>query len=316
MSSHSLNPVAPAFVSRPREQLVLIARETLAAVKAGSYTDQHDGTYPFPNLSDIPDSTTYFPADALDDWETTIPPARSTPTECVIHLASTLQAIRLYTSASSEQPLGVLNFASATSPGGGFLGGARAQEETLARSSNLYSSLTSSPAHPFYASHHRQHASPDPRYSHAMLLTRNVHFARDDAGAWLAPVTADVLTSAAVNANTLHRWLNVPSSAPLPDEARIEVEGIMRARMARILSAFARNLDGKSTIILGSFGTGAFRNNVDFVARTWAELLQGPFKDVFARVVFAVIDDGSWKMFKEMFTQVGVAFREKREEAL
>ncbi|HBR75644.1 MAG TPA: TIGR02452 family protein, partial [Cyanobacteria bacterium UBA11159] len=37
--------------------------------------------------------------------------------------------------------IGVLNFASAKNPGGGFLRGTQAQEESLARSSALYKSL-------------------------------------------------------------------------------------------------------------------------------------------------------------------------------
>lgn len=40
-----------------------------------------------------------------------------------------------------EGPLVVLNFASARNPGGGFLGGAKAQEEDLCRCSGLYRTL-------------------------------------------------------------------------------------------------------------------------------------------------------------------------------
>jgi uncharacterized protein (TIGR02452 family) len=43
-----------------------------------------------------------------------------------------------------------LNFASATSPGGGFLSGARAQEECLARCSGLYACLADNPMYGFH----------------------------------------------------------------------------------------------------------------------------------------------------------------------
>ncbi|KZP28482.1 hypothetical protein FIBSPDRAFT_852625 [Athelia psychrophila] len=106
----------------------------------------------------------------------------------------------------ATENIGVLNFASATKPGGGFLTGAQAQEESLARSSTLYRSLTAAPAQAFYAAHNRN--SRGEYYTHAMALSPGVVFFRDDAGGWTEPVEADVLTSAAVNAgaarNTLH----------------------------------------------------------------------------------------------------------------
>jgi uncharacterized protein (TIGR02452 family) len=57
----------------------------------------------------------------------------------------------------------VLNFASATSPGGGFLNGARAQEEYLARSSCLYQCIRHNP---MYEYHRTQN---DPLYSDYMI---------------------------------------------------------------------------------------------------------------------------------------------------
>ncbi|KAF7292725.1 DUF2263 domain-containing protein [Mycena indigotica] len=311
MSSRTLNEVAPTFVSRPRDELKVIARATLAAVEQGFYTDSESARHPFVDLSSEANSTTCYDKDSFVDWRSVIK-RRSVPTECLIYQASTLQAIRQkHADLPTSSRLAILNFASATSPGGGFLGGARAQEETLARSSNLYSSLSSPIAAPFYSAHNTK---SDPRFSHAMVFTRNVRFTRDDAGNWLPPVDVDVLTSAAVNVNALRKSLHLPAERPLPADQDTEVESIMRERMTRILAAFAHN--GAEDIVLGSFGTGAFRNRVDFVAKTWAELLAGPFQDVFRCVVFAVIDQGSWRMFKDVFTQIGVHFTEEVAEPI
>ncbi|KAJ6510841.1 hypothetical protein C8R45DRAFT_965346 [Mycena sanguinolenta] len=318
MSSRTLNAEPPAFVRRPREELVEIAHDTLAAVKRGSYTvDLSTETHTLPDLASVNSSTIYFGPDALEDWQTAVAPKRSTSTEFVIYQATTLEGIRFCinpsSSASNHPHISVLNFASGTSPGGGFLGGARAQEETLARSSNLHSSLSSAAALPFYSAHR---TSKDPRSSHAMVLTPNVRFVRDDAGAWVAPADVDVLTSAAVNVNNLRKSLRIPEEGPLPGHISTDVSSIMRERMARILCAMARS--GAEEVILGSFGTGAFRNNVEFVAQTWADLLcgeQAPFRDVFRKVIFAIVDRGTWGMFCEVFRRAGANFEEVVKDA-
>jgi uncharacterized protein (TIGR02452 family) len=73
----------------------------------------------------------------------------------------------------------VLNFASATSPGGGFLNGARAQEEYLARSSCLYQCIR---YNPMYEYHRTQN---DPLYSDYMIYSPDVPVIRGDDGALL-----------------------------------------------------------------------------------------------------------------------------------
>nr|GAT58092.1 predicted protein [Mycena chlorophos] len=327
----------PSFFKQPREDLQEIARTTLAAVVRGSYHtdfDEVDRAHPFPDLSAVPDATRYFPEDASADWPSVKQLPKTVATELVLYRGSTLEALRLCFSVEPQwngpsQPCPtILNFASATSPGGeccsqilsavsyfapgGFLHGSRAQEETLARSSNLYSSLSSKMAAPFYAPHDTQ---LDPRYSHGMGLTRGVRFVRDDAGTWVVPADADVLTSAAVNVRALRTSLQESGKmdrgedTPLPPAVVSDVHNVMRERMSRILYTLYRT--GATDIVLGSFGTGSFGNNPEFVARTWAELLfagegVSPFWDLFRTVVFAVIDQSTFAVFQQVFARMGL----------
>ncbi|KAJ4480752.1 hypothetical protein C8R41DRAFT_896828 [Lentinula lateritia] len=238
-----------------------------------------------------------------------------------------------YFSSSTATPaatpkIGLLNFASATKPGGGFLNGASAQEESIARSSTLYYSLTTRNADEFYKLHKRMKHNgkwngldkgkkQDPSdarkqmeghnrdagfYTHAMIYSPSVLLFRDDTGSWLKPLPVDVLTSAAVNAGdirTKHHIKNATKSEKRALEARIEKE--MKERMARILHLFA--LKGVRNLVLGSFGTGVFKNKVEVVARLWKELLietGAQFEKSFDKVVFAVLGKETYETFEEV----------------
>ncbi|KAJ7736222.1 hypothetical protein DFH07DRAFT_986901 [Mycena maculata] len=327
MASHRPIQRQPSFVKRPREELQEIANDTLAAVKRGVYTVDFGGEkHSLQDLSTLPELTKYFAPDAFAQWAGAAPARHSTPTTIILCRNSTLEGIRFclrnpLPASGSDPELttapprpAVLNFASATSPGGGFLYGARAQEETIARSSNLYSSLSSPTAASFYAAHDTARA---PRYSHAMVLTCGVRVVRDDAGAWVRPADVDVLTSAAVNARAVRAQLQQAGALPrgeeqrLPDDVAAELRGVMRERMARVLCSLQRA--GAQDLVLGSFGTGAFGNEVEAVAAIWAELLAGEgahFRDAFRRVVFAVIDRDTYGVFREVFRKRGVRFSE------
>ena len=67
---------------------------------------------------------------------------RSPATKFEVLHCTTLQAAHALAAKVDEDSIGVLNFASAKNPGGGFLRGASAQEESLARTSSLYLALT------------------------------------------------------------------------------------------------------------------------------------------------------------------------------
>jgi hypothetical protein len=81
------------------------------------------------------------------------------------------------------------------------------QEESLARSSTLYPSLLTPTAKHFYRLYS---ADPDNAfYTHAMVYSPSIILFREDNGDWTAPLEADILTSAAVNAGDVRkqvRW--------------------------------------------------------------------------------------------------------------
>ncbi|KAJ2930162.1 hypothetical protein H1R20_g6945, partial [Candolleomyces eurysporus] len=212
---------------------------------------------------------------------------------------TTLEGIRYIQSLAHRCPyntVGVLNFASATRPGGGFRFGARAQEESLARSSTLFKSLESNAVKAFYDLHKAN--GRDPFYSHAMIYTPHVVFFRDDGGGWPSPTVADVLTCAAVNAK------KVRSSHYYGQDPHIEemIEDVMRERMGRILELF--EFRGARDLVLGSFGTGAFQNDVRMVAKIWRELLYergARYRYSFNSVVFAIPDSRTLEEFNRVF---------------
>ncbi|GLY17178.1 TIGR02452 family protein [Kineosporia sp. NBRC 101677] len=181
------------------------------------------------------------------------------------------------TSLSAAQQLGhgvaCLNFASARNPGGGFLNGSQAQEESLARSSALYACLR--PVEGFYG-YHRRH--PELTYSDRVIYSPDVPVVRDDDGNLLAkPYLVSFLTSAAPNRAALTRQ----QPALLPSVAEI-----LQRRAARVLAVAAAH--GHRRIVLGAWGCGVFGNDPTVVAEAFALALdRGPWFD---EVVFAVLD--------------------------
>ncbi|KAJ7125188.1 hypothetical protein C8R44DRAFT_734476 [Mycena epipterygia] len=306
----------------PNPSLVKIAEETLAAVENGTYTDSDGHTHTVDNLTSA--STQYYPPDSpLSGWAAAPPPAQAVapPTSLVLCKNSTIEGVQYCTPLARK--IGVLNFASATRPGGGFKSGARAQEESIARSSNLYSSLMTPEGQRFYAVH--KTGTKSKYYSHAMIYSRDVQLFRSDAGEWVRPTRVDVLTSAAVNAGEVRRRgagtakdgikayfkPAAPALAAGAEDVETAIEDAMRERMGRVLFLFEN--EGAQDLVLGSFGTGVFQNKVPMVAKLWVELLAAPnarFKDSFQRVVFAIIDQKTCAIFKEVFDSLKVDFIE------
>lgn len=135
-----------------------------------------------------------------------------------------------------------LNFASAHKPGGGYVSGATAQEESLCRASGLY--YTIKDVRGYYEQNER-HKTAD--YTDGMIYSENVPVVRDDSGALLkTPVLCDFITCPAVN----------KGAARLPDS---EVNAIMKRRIDKIITLAASKKP--DVVILGAFGCGVFRNS-------------------------------------------------------
>ncbi|RKH43666.1 TIGR02452 family protein [Corallococcus sicarius] len=182
-----------------------------------------------------------------------------------------------------------LNFASAKNPGGGFLGGAKAQEEDLARCSALYASLLTQ--RDYYDANR---ADRSPLYTDHLIYSPEVPFFRDEGLNLLEqPFGVSLITAPAPNAGSAER--NAPHLVP-------RLREVLHARALKVLQVAAHH--GHRTLVLGAWGCGAFRNNPNDAADAFANAL-GAFPGVFERVVFAVWERGgdgpNLRAFRERF---------------
>jgi uncharacterized protein (TIGR02452 family) len=176
-------------------------------------------------------------------------------------------------SAADDGDVAALVFASARNPGGGFLSGAQAQEESIARSSALYHCLQQIPD--FYAHHRGDH---DLRYSDRVIYSPAVPVFRDDTGRLLdRPYRTALLTAAAPNLGAI--LTNQPEHAA-------NVPQVLQRRAIRVLQIAAAH--GHRRLILGAWGCGVFRNDPVTVADAFALALREV--NQFDHVVFAVYD--------------------------
>jgi uncharacterized protein (TIGR02452 family) len=170
-----------------------------------------------------------------------------------------------------------LNFASARNPGGGFLGGSQAQEESLARSSGLYRSLLTQPAY-----YEANRACDSALYTDHMIVSPDVPVFRDDTGALLdEPYFLSIVTAPAVNAGALLK--NSPHLAP-------QILPTMKSRVEKLL-ALAAHLNYEH-LLLGAWGCGVFRNEPESIGSLFASALlkDDRFRGRFRSVHFAVLD--------------------------
>ena len=251
-----------------RDRYRAVAEENLAIFHSGGYTTPDGEWYGLePDLSQSRQETFIVePGSAV--------PAGLYDTEITIGDEDTLQGLDSLRQAGVANPA-VLNFASARTPGGGFLRGGTAQEESLCRATTLYHALASQEAY-----YERNKVSSDARYADIGLYTPKVRQIRDEYGAVQPPSNLfSVVTVAAPNRRAAQEQGAQRSMG-------VAFDRCLEDRVALILQIAAS--EGHDCLLLGAWGCGVFGNDPDRVARTFVSALGGKFAGSFRRVHFAV----------------------------
>lgn len=178
----------------------------------------------------------------------------------------------------------VLNFASFKNPGGMFLEGSIAQEESLCHGSYLYNVLSSERLRPAYE-YNKNHLNRSMYHNHA-FYTPDIRFFKDGR-----TKTCDVVTCAAPNFSAAHRYCAVTEE---------ENSRILRSRIRFVLDVMATQ--NVSCPILGAYGCGVFGQIPTEVAQIFKEeLMSGAYS--FEYVLFAIIptDTKTLNAFNKVF---------------
>jgi len=262
-----------------RNQRKAVAEDTVKIIAQGSYTAVGKVVNLRSDIdSAVSGSLLYSPADFTEDFlsvkQDWIRP-ESSPTIFTLASETTLEGAMKLARSNPEARIGVLNFASAKNPGGGFLSGAGAQEESLARSSALFPRVSQMTR---MYSENRKSASC--LYFHYMVYSPRVPVFKNDAGNLLQlPYQVDFITAPAPNAGVARERLTNPAE---------EIKQVMIERIDRILAVCAHQ--GCDTLVLGAYGCGVFGNSIEEVAWYFRVLLTKKYQNVFRLVHFAVPD--------------------------
>lgn len=264
-------------MSDNRNHRATVAQETLAILRAGSYRCPLGREVDLTRL--LAESQEATELIRPEEWPAICEQAapmheQGQPAAVEVTPETTLAAARRLSAQPGRRVL-ALNFASAKHPGGGFMGGAQAQEESLARASGLYPCLLRQPE--YYVANRRGGSL---LYTDHAIHSPRVPVFRDDADKLLGePFAVGFLTMPAPNVGAMRD--NSPDIE--------QVTGFFRRRTEYVLAlAVARRY---THVVAGAWGCGVFRNDPTVVAdafaaalATWGRRLDG--------VTFAILDRG------------------------
>ena len=182
----------------------------------------------------------------------------------------------------------VLNFASATNPGGGVTRGSSAQEESLCRCSTLYPVLNTPLLWSQYYSVNRE--ARNPLYTDSLIYSPGIVICKtdDDYPERLEErdwVEVDVLTCAAPNLRQRPGNIYNPDDSLAVTIDPAELYELHKKRGKHILTVAASK--GVEALVLGAFGCGAFQNDPAVVAEAYKAVI-GDYKSYFHYIEFAI----------------------------
>lgn len=272
IAKDTLNILASGYYINPSGEKILIADSLKNAIDASRIVTPEDFAYLFEELKN---------RDVDTAANTSVLVTNETSLQC---------AHRLVVKEKAEHVM-LLNFASAKNPGGGFLGGSQAQEESIARSSGLYPCLLRQSR--MYEANKR---GPQGFYTDNMIYSPKVPVFKDDAGNLLKePYVINMLSAPAVNKSAILQ---------IQPQNVGQVLKVMDARIEKMLSVALHS--GNRTLILGAWGCGVFGNDpVDISNLFYKHLINNRgFTGAFQKVIFAIpgsTNDRIYRTFCDRF---------------
>lgn len=187
------------------------------------------------------------------------------PTICFLNIDSVSAILKVAENGRGGK-VAVLNYASYKNPGGKFIEGSSAQEESLCHESFLYNVLREFSG---YYAENKKNLNRS-LYTNRALYTEEVLFERGERRG-----ECDVITCAAPNYSAAKKYQNVP---------RDENSEALRERIEFVRAIAEEN--GVNTLILGAFGCGVFGQDPEEVARIMLEEVF--FETSISNIVYAV----------------------------
>jgi uncharacterized protein (TIGR02452 family) len=204
-------------------------------------------------------------------------------TELIFEKDYTINVAYKYKKNNQNKNVCILNFASAKNPGGGFLRGSMAQEESIAYVSTLYHSLIQSDMYEINKKNPQNGLYNDIGIYTNEICVFKLH--RDDTE-YIEPIYPSVISCPAINKN--HALDKGISEDKIYDKMCDRIKLVFEI-------AKSHNVD---ILILGAYGCGVFGNNPTDIKKIFFGLLENDYNNVFEKVIFAIPDNDKYDIFK------------------